>query len=69
MKNPVMGRAAPAFDLISADSHVVEPPDLWTQWIDSRLGDRDIRLRWSDETGHDAAHCEAWRVTASVRGQ
>ena len=25
------------YELISADSHVVEPPDLWDKWLDAKL--------------------------------
>jgi len=38
------------FKLISADSHVVEPPDLWTQRIDRAYLDRAPKIIREDET-------------------
>lgn len=32
------------FKLVSADSHIVEPPDLWLKRIDRRYRDRAPRL-------------------------
>ena len=34
----------PDYKLISADSHVSEPPDLWTSRVDKRYRDRAPRL-------------------------
>lgn len=39
------------FKLVSADSHVVEPPDLWTARIDAKYRDRAPRIE-PDKTGH-----------------
>ena len=36
--------------LISADSHIVEPPDLWEKRIDPKFRDRAPRLVWTGET-------------------
>ena len=30
----------PDFKMISADSHVVEPPDMWVDYIDTAFKDR-----------------------------
>jgi predicted TIM-barrel fold metal-dependent hydrolase len=38
--------------LLSADSHVVEPPDLWTERIDARFRDRAPRIQTLDD-GND----------------
>ena len=40
-------------DLISADSHVVESPDLWTKWLDKSYHDRAPKLV-KDSAGGDA---------------
>ena len=37
------------FHIISADSHVVEPPDLWLNYIEPRFKDRAPRLIHKDE--------------------
>ncbi|HZU90144.1 MAG TPA: hypothetical protein VE993_12880, partial [Stellaceae bacterium] len=34
----------PAYKLISADSHIVEPPDLYSSRIDARFKDRAPRM-------------------------
>ena len=36
--------------LISSDSHIVEPPDLWEKRIDPKFRDRAPRLVWTGET-------------------
>ena len=41
------------YELISADSHVVEPPDLWDKWLDAKYRDRAPKLV-KDEEGGDA---------------
>src|SRR2546429_5441821 len=38
-----MGMTLP-FKLVSADSHIIEPPDLWTSRIDARFRDRAPRI-------------------------
>jgi predicted TIM-barrel fold metal-dependent hydrolase len=43
--------------VIDTDSHLVEPPDLWTSRLPSRLGDDVPHVRWDDE-----AQDEAWFV-------
>ena len=32
------------FKLVSADSHIVEPPDLWLKHIDKKFRDRAPRI-------------------------
>ena len=50
--------AALPFKLVSADSHIVEPPDLWTKHIDRRFLDRAPRfVRGGPEQG-DGFVCE-----------
>ncbi len=43
----------PQFDVISADSHVIEPPDLWKKWLPKTYQERAPRLV-KDEDGGDA---------------
>jgi predicted TIM-barrel fold metal-dependent hydrolase len=45
----------PTYALVSSDSHVVEPPDLWTARINARFKDRAPRLV-TEET------CDRWYV-------
>ena len=37
------------FKLVSADSHIAEPPDLWTTRIDAKFRDRAPRLVSTDD--------------------
>ena len=41
----------PEYKLISADSHVMEPRDLWEQRIDQKFRDRAPRIAALDESG------------------
>ena len=47
--------------IIDADTHVVEPPDLWTSRVSSKWGDKVPHVRWDP-----LAEEEAW-YTADVR--
>ena len=40
------------FKLVSADSHIVEPPDLWLKRIDRRYRDRAPRLVIEDDADY-----------------
>ncbi len=42
-----------SYQLISSDSHVVEPPDLWDKWLDAKYRDRAPKLV-DDGQGGDA---------------
>ena len=39
-----MGSTGRAYPLISSDSHVVEPPDLWADRIERKFADRAPRV-------------------------
>jgi predicted TIM-barrel fold metal-dependent hydrolase len=41
------------YEIISADSHIVEPPDLWQKWMPEKLRDKAPQLV-KDEEGGDA---------------
>ena len=45
------------FSLVSADSHVVEPADLWTNRLDKRFRDRAPHVE-RGENGTDSFYCE-----------
>jgi predicted TIM-barrel fold metal-dependent hydrolase len=40
------------FKLVSADSHIAEPPDLWTRRIDRRFADRAPRIVSQDDSDY-----------------
>lgn len=48
-----MGVTGRTYDIISADSHVVEPPDLWEKWLEKKHQDKAPKLI-KDEDGGDA---------------
>jgi len=53
-------RLALGFPVYSADSHVIEPPDLWSSRIERRFADRAPRVVRSEDT-------ELWVVGDNVR--
>ena len=40
--------------IIDTDTHVVEPPDLWTSRLSSKWGDLVPHVRWDDAVGEEA---------------
>ena len=38
--------------VISSDSHVLEPPDLWTSRMDSKWGDRTPKVIAGEDADH-----------------
>ncbi|HEV7680374.1 MAG TPA: amidohydrolase family protein [Candidatus Dormibacteraeota bacterium] len=44
-------RTRTSYDVISADTHVLEPADLWTSRIDARHRDRVPRIEWLEQGG------------------
>ncbi|HEY2106139.1 MAG TPA: hypothetical protein VGH29_10175, partial [Candidatus Binataceae bacterium] len=46
----------PAFKMVSADSHVVEPPNLWVERVDQRYRERAPRI--VSEPDSDYLVCE-----------
>ena len=50
------------YRVISSDSHIVEPEDLWAERIDSRFKDRGPRLLHED--GQDQWICDGLRFGA-----
>ena len=47
-----------SYQLISADSHVVEAPDLWDKWLDAKYRDRAPKLVKDAEGGDAWAYFE-----------
>ena len=41
------------YEIVSADSHIIEPPDLWEKWLSSDFRKRAPQLT-KDEEGGDA---------------
>src|SRR4051812_50063072 len=40
--------------IIDTDTHVVEPPDLWTSRLSSKWGELVPHVRWDDAVGEEA---------------
>jgi hypothetical protein len=49
------------YRVISSDSHVFEPPDLWTRRVDRRL--RERAPHWVREGDHDQLVVDGQKVT------
>jgi predicted TIM-barrel fold metal-dependent hydrolase len=49
------------YKVISGDSHTIEPPDLWSKWLEKKFQDRAPKLV-KDEEGGDAWQYEAGGV-------
>jgi len=49
-----------AYHVISGDSHVVEPPDLWTRWLERKHHDQAPRLAKDDQGG------DAWLLPGAA---
>src|SRR5208282_1412079 len=43
------------YNLVSADSHIIEPPDLWERWLPKKYQDKAPKLVKDDEGG------DAWQ--------
>ena len=39
------------YDIVSADSHIIEPPDLWEKWLPSEFRKRAPQLVKDEEGG------------------
>ena len=52
---------------VDADAHILEPPDLWEQYIDPKYRDRALRIR-IDENGLEELEINGQRSTMSRRG-
>jgi len=50
--------------VVDADTHVVEPPDLWTSRMSARHGDLVPHVRWDDKADEEAWFIGDDRVTA-----
>ncbi|GAA2403049.1 amidohydrolase family protein [Actinomadura vinacea] len=50
--------------IIDTDTHVVEPPDLWTSRIPAKYGDQIPHVRWDDENGEEAWFVSGERMAA-----
>lgn len=51
--------------IIDVDTHVVEPPDLWTSRMPKSYGDRVPHIRWDDSTQEEAWYSEGKRLGAA----
>ena len=52
---------------IDADGHILEPPDLWDEYLESKYKDRALRIRL-DEDGLEELEIGGERSTMSRRG-
>jgi uncharacterized protein len=48
-----MSAALSSIPIIDTDTHVVEPPDLWTSRISGKHGDQVPHVRWDDKRGEE----------------
>jgi predicted TIM-barrel fold metal-dependent hydrolase len=55
---------APADLIIDTDTHVSEPPDLWTSRLPASFGDRALHVEWDDQ-----AQAEVWVTAGRVIGK
>ena len=57
MSNAIVDR----FKIIDTDTHLVEPPDLWTSRMSKKWGDLVPSVRWDDDAqeGRRGAHLRA----------
>jgi predicted TIM-barrel fold metal-dependent hydrolase len=53
--------------MISADSHVIEPPDVWSERLRSEWGDRAPRVRLDDD-GNDWWYVDGYRTNSFAGG-
>jgi len=52
---------------VDADAHILEPPDLWQNYIDPKYRDRALRFQL-DENGLEELEINGQRSTMSRRG-
>jgi len=50
--------------IIDVDTHVVEPPDLWTSRVSSKWGDLVPNVRWDETVGYEAWFTGDQRLSA-----
>ena len=50
--------------IIDTDTHVVEPPDLWTSRVSAKWGDKVPHVRWDDTAGEEAWFTSDTRLSA-----
>ena len=54
MISPLSGSVIDDIPIIDTDTHVVEPPDLWTSRISSKWGDLVPHVEWDEEKEEEA---------------
>ena len=54
----------PRIPIIDTDTHVVEPPDLWTSRLPKRFGDRIPHVEWDPDTQEEAWYTGGERLGA-----
>src|SRR5690606_9165572 len=50
--------------IIDTDTHVVEPPDLWTSRMSKKWGDLVPHVRWDEQRGDEAWFVSGTRMSA-----
>ena len=56
-----------ATKIISSDSHVIEPPDLWQERMPKSFGDRVPRLGKGEEAGADDFYVDGRPIGVLIR--
>lgn len=59
-----MATATSEIPIIDTDTHVVEPPDLWTSRVSDKWGDKVPHVRWDDATQEEAWFTGDTRLSA-----
>jgi len=62
------------YEIVSADSHIIEPPDLWEKWLDATFQDRAPRVVEDGEGGqgwdfHDGGKPMTIGLVTKTRGK
>lgn len=68
MRSDANGGIVPLAMIIDCDGHILEPPDLWEQYLEARYKARAIRIRVGDD-GYEYLEIDGRRATLPRPGQ
>ena len=58
-----MGSIVTEIPIIDTDTHIQEPPDLWTARVPPALKDKVPQIRWEQETEEDVWYLQDVRMS------